>query len=482
MTRKVFVGAGLAVVLLAAALRLPGLDDQSLWSDEIYSVEAARWPLPVLLAVRDGHPPLYGLIVKALDRLGPSDLHGRIVSAVAGIAAVGAMLGLGRAVAGRRAAVVAAGLLAVSPLHVWYSREGRMYALVALWSIVGSWLFVRALRDGARAAWVGWALVSAAGLATHYLYGPVLLAQAAFLALRRASGTITTRRLALAGGVTLALGAIALVLLGEEAAGVVARRRGFEWLAVPYTAFTFVGGFGLGPPVELLQRDRGLATLASFWPAVTVVTLTGAVLAWATVRALPSLGMWGVYLVLWLLVPAAVVFGGAWLTNGSYSVRYLLPALPAFVLLAATGIVALPRRWGAIGLGVLGALSVLSIARDRGDPRYARDDLRGAARWLRAHAGTRDPVAVSAAYVAVGLRHYDGALQVAPLTNRRLQTAADAEAALADLLAAGGWLVLSRDWEDDPSGHLDRTIAARAPDALVARLPGVRIFRFRPRA
>jgi hypothetical protein len=88
-------------------------------------------------------------------------------------------------------------------------------------------------------------------------------------------------------------------------------------------------------------------------------------------------------------------------------------------------------------------------------------------------------VAVSATYVAVGLRHYDGALQVAPLTNRRLRTAADAEAALADLLAAGGWLVLSRDWEDDPSGHLDRTIAARAPDALVARLPGVRIFRFR---
>ena len=135
MTRSSLVGAGVAVLLLAAALRLPGLDEQSLWPDEVYSVEAARWPVPVLLTAEDPHPPLFGLILKALDRLGPSDLHGRWVSAIAGIAAVGAMLGLGCAVAGRRVAVLAALILAIAPLHVWYSREGRMYSLVALCSI-----------------------------------------------------------------------------------------------------------------------------------------------------------------------------------------------------------------------------------------------------------------------------------------------------------------------------------------------------------
>jgi len=479
VTRRSFVAGAIAILLLAAALRLPGLDAQSLWSDEIYSVESARWPLPAVLTARDGHPPLYSLILKALGRVRPSDLHGRAVSAVAGIAAVGAMLALGLAIAGRRAALVAAGLLAISPLHVWYSREGRMYALVMLWSIVGSWCFVRALRDGARRAWVGWALVSVAGLATHYLYGPVLLAQAVFVALRQA-GALGTRRLLVIGGATVALGMVCIALLGDEAAGVVARRRSFEWLSVPYTAFTFVAGFGLGPPVELLQRDRNVATLAAFWPALVAVAVAGLALAWASLRALQSLGAWGGYLVLWLLVPAVSVFGGAWVTHGSYAVRYLLPALPAFLLLAAVGIAGMPRRWGALVLGALTVLSAVSIARDRYDPRYAREDLRGAAHWLHEHAGTQAPVAVSASYIVYGLRHYDDTLRLAPLTDRPLQTPADAERVMSPLMRAGGWLVLSRDWEDDPSGELAGVIARRAPDALVATLPGVRIYRFHP--
>jgi hypothetical protein len=33
-------------------------------------------------------------------------------------------------------------------------------------------------------------------------------------------------------------------------------------------------------------------------------------------------------------------------------------------------------------------------------------------------------------------------------------TPADAERVLSPLIRAGGWLVLSRDWEDDPSGEL----------------------------
>ncbi len=482
MSRTAFLATGAAVVLLAAALRLPGLDDQSLWSDEIYSIESATWPVPVLLTVRDGHPPLYGLLIKALDQMAPSDLHGRAISAVAGIATVAAMLGLGAAVAGRPAALIAAGLLAVSPLHVWYSREGRMYALLVLWTVLGSWLFVRALRDGARRAWAGFALVSVAGLATHYLYGPVLLAQAAFVGLRFAAGAVSRRRLALAAGAMLGLAAIGLVLLGDEAAGVVARRRRFEWMALPYTAFTFIGGFGLGPPVGLLQRDRSLATIAAYWPELAAAAVAAGAMAWAARRALPSAGPWGLYLVCWLLVPAAVVFGGAWLADGTYTVRYLLPALPAFVLLAAIGLVGLPRRWGALLAALVGVLASVAIARDRLDPRYQRDDLRGAAHWLRAHAGTQQRILASASYIPVGLRHYEGALQLEPLAPRALGSAAEAEALVAALADTGGWLVLSREWEDDPAGHLARAIAARAPGVEVARFPGIRIFRFRPDA
>ena len=151
---------------------------------------------------------------------------------MAGVAAVAAMLVLGCTITDRRTAVVAALLLAIAPLHVWYSREGRMYSLVALCSIVASWLFVRALRSGGWGAWAGYAVVSAVGLFTHYLYGAVVLAQAVFVVVERFADTVALRRLAIVGGLLLALGALALPMLGREAIGFVGHWRGFEWLAV----------------------------------------------------------------------------------------------------------------------------------------------------------------------------------------------------------------------------------------------------------
>ena len=60
----------LACMLVAALLRWPGLDAQSLWIDEIYSVEVTRWDVGTVLRVQDGHPPLYALLqmlVASLD-------------------------------------------------------------------------------------------------------------------------------------------------------------------------------------------------------------------------------------------------------------------------------------------------------------------------------------------------------------------------------------------------------------------------------
>jgi mannosyltransferase len=478
VTRTTLIGASVAILLLAAALRLPGLGDQSLWTDEIYSIDSAQWPLPVLLSVQDGHPPLFALLLKGLEAIRPSDLNGRLISAFAGIAAIAAMLALGCEIADRRTAVLAAFLLAIAPLHVWYSREGRMYSLVGLCSVASSWLLVRGLR-GSRAAWAGFALVSAAGLATHYLYGAVVLAQMTFVVVRRLDDRLALRRLAVVGGGLLVLAVCALPLLGQEAVGFVGHQRRFEWLAVPYTAYTFVGGFGLGPPVELLHRARDIARItATYWPDVVAVAVVGGAVVWAATRALPSLGEWGTFLVLWLLVPAVVIFAGAWLKDGAYNVRYLFAAFPAFVMLVAAGIARAPRWYGLGCLAALVAVAAVSIGHDRFDSRYTREDLRAAARYLREHAtGSDVPVAVSAHYVIEGLAHYDGPPHMEPLSIHPVQSPADAEAVLATLSAPGSWLVLSRDWEDDPAGYLNQALAKR-PGAEAARFPGVRIFRF----
>jgi hypothetical protein len=85
----------------------------------------------------------------------------------------------------------------------------------------------------------------------------------------------------------------------------------------------------------------------------------------------------------------------------------LFGTFPAFVLLAAAGIARAPRRYGVACLSALVLLSAVSIGRDRLDARYAREDLRGAARYLREHVRDGIPVTVSAHYVIEGLEHYD---------------------------------------------------------------------------
>ena len=479
MTPTRFIVASIAVLLLAVALRLPDLDQQNLWSDEIYSIESARWPLSILLSVQDGHPPLYGLMVKGLDHLRPSDMNGRLISAWAGVSAVGAMLALGCAITDRRTALLAALLLAIAPLHVWYSREGRMYACVVLCSVAGSWIFAAALRRGGAGWWATYGLVNLAGLFTHYLYGTVILAQAVFVVLTQLGDRTSLRRLAIVDGSVIAVGGLALAVLGREALGFAGRQRGFAWMAVPYTAYTFVAGFGFGPPLEDLHRGHGIAAIVRTYPLEVFTTaLVGVALVWAAARALRSLGEWRLYLVLWLFLPACVVFAGAWWMNGAYNVRYLLPSLPAFVMLAAAGIARAPRWYGAGCLAALAAIALVSIGRDRFDPRYAREDLRSTAQYLREHASPTASVAVSAKYMVEALRHYAPPQPLEPLPIYPVQNAADADAILGELNTAGRWLVLSRDWEDDPEGYLNSAIASHFADSQVAEFPGVRLFRF----
>jgi 4-amino-4-deoxy-L-arabinose transferase-like glycosyltransferase len=479
VTRSTFVMASTAVVILAAALRLPGLDAQNLWSDEVYSIESARWPVGVLLTVQDGHPPLYGLLIKGLDRIRPSDLNGRLISAVAGIATVAAMLLLGRAIDNRRTALLGALLLAIAPLHVWYSREGRMYACAVLCSVVASWLFVTALRRGGIARWLAYAMVSLAGLFTHYLYGTIILAQTAFVVLVRLGDRAVLRRVAIVDAAVAAVAVLALAVVGLDALDSTGGQRGFAWIAVPYTAYAFVGGFGFGPPLEALHRGYGIANMVvGYRLEVLTTALVALALCWAAARALPALREGGVYLVVWLLLPALVVFTGAWWINGAYNVRYLLVTLPAFVLLAAAGIAHAPRWYAAGCLLLLAAIASVSIARDLSDPRYAREDLRGTARYLSDHADPTATVTVSAKYMVEVLRHYRPPQRVEPLPKYPVQSAEDADAILAQLRDSGRWLVLSRDWEDDPHGYFNRAIASRYAAMQVAEFPGVRVFHF----
>ena len=163
-----------AILAVAAALRLYRLGADSLWDNEILSLLRATEPISeVHDLLRAGtHPPLYSQgVLRPWLSAGDGEFMQRLPSAVFGVATVAITYVLGRREFGRAVGLLGATMLAISPLHVYYSREGRMYALLAL--LVTLWIasLLRANRDNSWRAWSLYAVVGAAILYTHYYAG-----------------------------------------------------------------------------------------------------------------------------------------------------------------------------------------------------------------------------------------------------------------------------------------------------------------------
>ncbi|MBW1897997.1 MAG: glycosyltransferase family 39 protein, partial [Deltaproteobacteria bacterium] len=135
-------------MILAAMLRYPGIGEQNYWLDEIISINLASRPVSEILTVEDGFPPVYALLIKALGPQATANFSIRKLSAVFGVLSVGIILLLGARMYDLKIGVFAALLLALSPLHEWYSREGRMYALMIFLSILSSLLIKEITKKG----------------------------------------------------------------------------------------------------------------------------------------------------------------------------------------------------------------------------------------------------------------------------------------------------------------------------------------------
>ncbi len=217
------------IILLALGLRLYGLDAQSLWYDEGFSVYLARMG-PVEITERtaaDIQPPLYYYLLHGwIELLGDGEMALRGLSLIFGLLTVPLIFSVAWQLFGSYlAALLAALLLAVSPLHVWYSQEVRMYTLLTFLCLLSSYLLLQITARSPRpvdgkepqsdrndrsplwakdcvilvAAWVGFTVMSIMAVYTHYFAFFVLAFQAAYLLLVWLAQGLRPRRLILGG-------------------------------------------------------------------------------------------------------------------------------------------------------------------------------------------------------------------------------------------------------------------------------------------
>ena len=126
----------ICVTTLGAFLRFHNIGAQPLWLDEGYSFQFAQLPLSQLWgaeALSEPNPPLYYTLLKLwMLFFGESEVALRSLSAVIGILTIPLLYILGKTLGKQRLGIIAALLLAISPINIQYSQEARAYTLLTL--------------------------------------------------------------------------------------------------------------------------------------------------------------------------------------------------------------------------------------------------------------------------------------------------------------------------------------------------------------
>ena len=98
---------------------------------------------------------------------GDSEFSIRILSVIFGVVSLPVIYHMGRLLGGRRVGLTAVFLLTISPFHIWYSQEARMYTLVTFLVLLAHYFLFRQLRTNARANWLGYGAAMLLALYTH---------------------------------------------------------------------------------------------------------------------------------------------------------------------------------------------------------------------------------------------------------------------------------------------------------------------------
>jgi uncharacterized membrane protein len=161
------------IVLVGMALRVYGISALDLWGDEAFSwMQANRSFTDVLVATaQDNYPPLHNIILYfTMALFGDSEIALRVPSALMGTLTIWVVYLAGEQMWDRRAGLIAAVLVACSPILIWHSIEARMYALFCLTSILYVWSSFSFLSNDSKPAMLA-CFLSGASLLYSHIFG-----------------------------------------------------------------------------------------------------------------------------------------------------------------------------------------------------------------------------------------------------------------------------------------------------------------------
>jgi mannosyltransferase len=344
-----------AITGLALVLRLLYLGKNSLWSDEILSVQRASgdW-------FEGGtHMVAYHTFLHIWLNMGDSEATIRLLSVIFAVATIPVVYLLGVRLFSPATGLVASLLMAVNAYHIQYAQEARGYSLMILMASLSSLFFVLGLQKRSWLVWAAYVITSALIVYSHVFGSFVLLVQIGsllFLHWRRVPwkwmlsvwvGMALMMDFVIRQTFDTVLGQVSSAVGGSEGGGL-------NW--IPSLTLESIKG-----TLVLLTGngiETGGAPLLIAYAILIALALVIGLAAWVstlkrTTRrnssyiedgvAQPSPGAlplsWKItFLFMWLLLPILVLLGAS-LISPVFVPRYTLSTLPALALVTAVGII-----------------------------------------------------------------------------------------------------------------------------------------------
>ena len=320
------------ILLLATVLYLYHIGTESLWIDELFSVLDAKELK--LNAVR----PLYFILLHAWMFFGTSDAWLRGLGVLFGLGSVFFTYQLGRRVAGEFTGIVAALLLAVSPLFINHAQEVRMYTLSTFLSLAGTLILSDVLERPKTASIGWWAGTRLLAILTTPLNITLLLPDIVLFVWRfrhQRRVLLNFGKWLLLLGILCVPTAITMVVVTPEfMAGWVAKLPAPGVFDILFTLTTFTGW----------SFDLALGAIATFYVNIYFKLYALMLLGLLSLALLNKKNPRLLWVAAWAFLPSAIIFAISRISSSIWVDRYLLFVCPYVLILLAAGFTQVWRR------------------------------------------------------------------------------------------------------------------------------------------
>ncbi|MCC7526887.1 MAG: glycosyltransferase family 39 protein [Candidatus Melainabacteria bacterium] len=381
----------LAIVALGLLFRLNELGKYGLFGDEIYSILVATGKGDPELIAFDSIRPVYFFLLRQWMNFGDSEEWLRLLSVIFGTANIFLTYYLSTLVSGRKVALVAAALMAVSPMEVHYCQLVRMYTLGSFFALLGSIVFIKAWQTGKKQLMFVWAAVRTLMVWTLPLTAVLLGCDIALSLWKERKSKLMSTVIACFVAV------IALYLSFAWKMPVLTAHSAYdEWrygLPVPQIAdalMMFVNFTSTALPIQECEGPCEGGMLADLYSSVVLCLITTSFLPAARER-------WLIWCSAWAILPILLALVASQFTASFVITRYLMFASPFAFIIIAAGWVELWKPWKLRILSILIAVLYVAIMWMNLAHLFTHpvsEDWRETSRFIQAHEKPGDKVII----------------------------------------------------------------------------------------